>query len=239
MKRTVLIGLAGVMVAGGVLALLSATYLKSSRRPAQAKVLGSKADPTWAQADWITDYRLTERSGRDFDSKELAGNVHVVSFFFASCPGPCERQNRQLEAIQSTYAQRGVKFLSITCDPKRDSPTALSAYAKKFQADPKQWLFLTGDMKLLRRIGAEVYHVALDEQTHIETFLVYDRAGEQRGKFDWKKTEELAKMRILLDELLAETAAEAAEKAAAAEAKKVATATAAREAAKAAADKDE
>lgn len=239
MKRSALIGLAGVMVAAGVLALVSAPFVTSSRRPAEAKVVGSKADPTWAQSDWITDYRLTERSGRDFDSKELAGEVHVVSFFFASCPGPCERQNRQLEAIQSTYASRGVKFLSITCDPKRDSPTALSAYAKKFQADPKQWLFLTGDMKLLRRVGAEVYHVALDEQTHIETFLVYDRAGQQRGKFDWKKTDELAKMRLLLDELLAESLDEAEEKATAAERKKGVAADAAREAAKTAGEKDD
>lgn len=236
MNRTAAIGLAGVLVAAGVLALVSAPYLKSSRRPAEAKVVGAKADPTWAQTDWISDYKLTERSGRDFDSKELAGEVHVVSFFFASCPGPCERQNRQLETIQSTYAKRGVKFLSITCDPKRDSPTALSAYAKKFQADPKQWLFLTGDMKYLRRIGAEVYRVALDEQTHIETFLVYDRAGQQRGKFDWKKTEELAKMRLLLDELLAESTSEAEAKAADAEKKKVAAAAAAREAAQTAAE---
>lgn len=233
MKRTALIGLAGLLVVAGVLTLVSSPYLKASRRPAEVKVVGAKADPTWAQSDWITDYRLTERSGRDFDSKELAGNVHVVSFFFASCPGPCERQNRQLEAVQSTYAQRGVKFLSITCDPKRDSPAALTAYAKKFQADPKQWLFLTGDMKLLRRIGAEVYQVALDEQTHIETFLVYDKAGQQRGKFDWKKTDELAKMRLLLDELLAESTDEAASKAAEAEQKKVAAANAAREAKKA------
>lgn len=204
MKRTALIGLAALLVAGGILVLLSASYFRGRNGGVQVQVVGSTPDPEWARQDWLTDYHLTERSGRDFNSRELDGEVHVVSFFFASCPGPCERQNRQLEVIQSSYAKKGVKFLSITCDPKRDSPTALSAYAQKFQADPKQWLFLTGDLKLLRRVGAEVYGVALDEQTHVESFLVYDRAGKLRGKFPWNKPDELAKMRLLLDELLAE-----------------------------------
>ena len=196
MKRTALIGLAALLVAGGILVTAQRLVFPrpEPRRPGASGRFD--ADPEWSKQDWLTDYHLTERSGRDFDSHELDGEVHVVSFFFASCPGPCERQNRQLEAIQSSYAKKGVKFLSITCDPKRDSPTALSAYAKKFQADPKQWLFLTGDLKLLRRVGAEVYGVALDEQTHVESFLVYDRAGKLRGKFPWNKPDELAKMRF-------------------------------------------
>lgn len=212
MKRAMLLGLAVLFFAGGVLIAVSASRMKGGNR-IRTEVVGTAADPEWAKEDWISEYHLTERSGRDFDSKELAGEVHVVSFFFASCPGPCERQNRQLEAIQSDFAKKGVKFLSITCDPKRDSPTALSAYAKKFQADPQQWLFLTGDLKLLRRIGAEVYGVALDEMTHVESFLVYDRAGQLRGKFPWNKPEKLAELRVLLDELLAESVSDAQAKA--------------------------
>lgn len=210
MKRTALWGLALLLIAGGVLLAISASRIGRRNSGLQAQLVGSASDPAWARQDWLTDYHLTERSGRDFDSHELAGDVHVVSFFFASCPGPCERQNRQLEVIHSAYAAQGVKFLSITCDPKRDTPTALSQYARKFQADPQQWLFLTGDMKLLRRVGAEVYGVALDEQTHVESFLVYDRAGKLRGKFPWNKPDELIKMRSLLDELLAETREQAA-----------------------------
>lgn len=212
MKRAMLLGLAVLFVAGGILIAVSASRMKGGSR-IRTEVVGTAADPEWAKEDWISEYHLTERSGRDFDSKELAGEVHVVSFFFASCPGPCERQNRQLEAIQSDFAKKGVKFLSITCDPKRDSPTALSAYAKKFQADPQQWLFLTGDLKLLRRIGAEVYGVALGEMTHVESFLVYDRAGQLRGKFPWNKPEKLAELRVMLDQLLAESLEDAQAKA--------------------------
>ncbi|MFO0906197.1 MAG: SCO family protein [Pirellulales bacterium] len=200
MNRKLLAAAAVLFVAGGALLALTASRMKQGPK---AESLGAKPDPEWSKVDWITDYHLTERSGRDFDSKELKGQIHVVSFFFASCPGPCERQNRQLSVIHDEFAKRGVKFLSITCDPKRDTPEALSTYAKKFQADADQWLFLTGDMLLLRRVGAEVYGVPLDEQTHVEKFFVYDKEGNLVGKYAWNKADAIAEMRQALEDLLA------------------------------------
>ena len=59
-------------------------------------------------------------------------------------------------------------------------------------------------MLLLRRVGAEVYGVPLDEQTHVERFLVYDKEGNLAGKYAWNKPEAIAEMRQALDDLLAD-----------------------------------
>ena len=47
--------------------------------------------------------------------------------------------------VQSAGNVDGVKFVSISVDPKNDTPEVLTAYAERFQADRARWLFLTGD----------------------------------------------------------------------------------------------
>ena len=54
---------------------------------------GEREPPAVADAGCATTRRaagatlqLTERSGREFDSQELDGQVWVASFFFSSCP---------------------------------------------------------------------------------------------------------------------------------------------------------
>lgn len=219
MKRPMILGLAVMLLAGGLLALIVAQKRRGEHSDVvQATSIGSEVDPEWKKQGWIEDYQLTERSGRTFDSIELAGQVHVVSFFFAMCPGPCLRQNQALQVVQAAYAPKGVTFLSITCDPKRDTPPVLRNYARQFNADPQRWLFLTGELSLIRRIGAEKYNVPVDEMSHTEAFLVYDKSGEMRGKFNWKDPEKLAEMRVMLDQLLAEEPPKADDKADASEA---------------------
>ena len=94
----------------------------------------------------LTQFTLTERSGKPFGTDDLRGHVHVVSFFFASCPSTCRQQNERMQQLQFANKGKDVKFLSITCDPDRDTPTALRLYADIFNADKDQWLFLTGDL---------------------------------------------------------------------------------------------
>ena len=156
-----------------------------------------------ADKEWLTDYTLTERSGESFSSKELDGDVHVVSFFFATCPHYCTFQNRKVSELHKEFGDQGVKFVSITCDPTNDTPAALNKYAKQFGAD-ENWLFLTGDMLYLRRIGAEKYQVAVAPQTHTERLIVVDRWGKIRNTFHWNNGEQIAEMKKLLAELLAE-----------------------------------
>ncbi len=99
-----------------------------------------------------------------------------------------------------------VVFLSITCDPDNDTPAALTQYASIFSADPKHWLFLTGDLLLLRRIGAEMYELAVDTQTHSEHLVLVDRWGKVHGRYRWRNHPgELTEMKQAFAELLAQT----------------------------------
>jgi len=205
MKRTALYGVALLFFAAGTLLLLTAGRMGRDRNSTRLETMQVVLDESWKSDELLKDYKLAERSGRLFDSHELDGQVHVVSFFFTSCPTACFRQNMQVQLLHEAFASKGVKFVSITCDPDKDSPQVLAEYARRFRAREDAWYFLTGDLLHIRRVAAEVYRVALDKETHSEKLIVVDRWGAMRGTYHWSKTDEMAAIRLQLDRLLAET----------------------------------
>ena len=54
-------------------------------------------------------------------------------------PGPHSEDAREAKLWGTS-----VEFVSITLDPKRDTPEVLNRYAQLFGADPAAWHFLTG-----------------------------------------------------------------------------------------------
>lgn len=209
MKKSTLLAAASTCIAAGCV-IFALTYFASKRPRFGSEVKITKATGNSKEANakgtnepWLTDYDLTERTGATFGRKDLLGKVHVVSFFFASCPGTCREQNNRLAGVHSEFKAKGVKFVSITCDPETDTPAKLREYALLYSAPEDSWKFLTGELPYIRRVAAEVYRVPLDLKTHVEKFLVVDQTGKLRGSFSWGNASSMKEMRLLIDELLA------------------------------------
>ena len=194
-----------LLVAGGLFGMVAI----SRARDVRSRVVSVEPDKSFvgkvADSSWLTEFTLTERSGKKFSSRELAGKVHVVNFFFSRCPTVCRSQTAAVGSLAKELGPEGVVFLSITCDPANDTPAALAVYAQEFEADPEDWLFLTGDLTYLRRVGAEMYSLPVDVGTHSEKLTVVDKWGQIRSRFSWKDVKEMAAMKQMLKDLLAET----------------------------------
>lgn len=135
---------------------------------------------------WLTKFELVERSGKTISSeKDLKGQPYVAGFFFTLCPTICPRQNEKVQQLQQRFKDRPVRFLSISCDPEIDTPAVLTEYAKRFDADPQQWLFLTGELPYIRRVGAEMYLLPVQRRFHAEKFVLVDAEGENVGFYAW------------------------------------------------------
>lgn len=208
MNRTAVFGLAVVLLAGGVL-LVASPLARSFRKPAvEAKKVEIVVDESYQEEPGIlTEYTLTERSGRKFHSKELDGKVHLANFFFSMCPRECPRQTAEVARIDNEFGPRGVRFVSITCDPERDTPLKLQEYANGFNADRERWSFLTGEFEYIRRVAAEIYQLGLPPtpMAHTPHLIIVDKWGEIRGRFSWQSPEEMKELRELLETTLAET----------------------------------
>ena len=55
-----------------------------------------------------------------------------------------------------------MSLVSFSVDPENDTPPVLLAYAQRFDADSKNWFFLTGDLDVVKRTVVDGFKLALD-----------------------------------------------------------------------------
>jgi protein SCO1/2 len=132
----------------------------------------------------VPPFHMVAQDGKPFDSATLAGHVWVADFIFTNCPGPCLRMSSQMRKVQAaTAGSPAIRLLSFTVDPARDSPSALAAFASRYQADPARWSFLTGEPATLQILSRDTFKLGDVDGTmnHSTRFVLVDKRGRVRG----------------------------------------------------------
>jgi protein SCO1/2 len=79
----------------------------------------------------------------------VKGRVVLINFMFTTCRSVCPRATENLARVAEGLGdrlEREVRLISVTVDPRRDTPPVLKKYASRFSA-PAGWYFVTGDEK--------------------------------------------------------------------------------------------
>ena len=93
---------------------------------------------------------LTDQQGRSFRLADCRGKAVLVSFVFTTCNGTCPATTARLGGVAAELKRQGlfekdqVRLVSITLDPKRDTPKALRRYRELYDVRGDHWSFLTG-----------------------------------------------------------------------------------------------
>lgn len=191
-------GLLGAAAMRGKMTRPTATDTPLSHNPArELPVLGS-----------ISDFELTERSGKTVTRADLQDSVTIVDFIFTYCGGICPIMTSQMKTLQDHFdARTPIRFLSISVDPERDTPKALSSFAKRYDADPERWWFLTGDtyviyrlcresfMLTVERVGEDKLEADMEPVMHSPKFVLLDRDVRIRGYYDGTIPEEVDQLK--------------------------------------------
>jgi protein SCO1 len=133
------------------------------------------------------NFILIDQDNQRFDSAKLRGKVVALNFIFTTCSDVCPIFTANLAQVQQTlngrYGER-VFFVSVTTDPEVDSPKVLKAYAQRYNADLKNWAFLTGSETELNRVwksfGIRVIRKARGLIQHDSLTTVIDQQGARR-----------------------------------------------------------
>ena len=126
----------------------------------------------------VAPFRLVGRDGGEFDSGDLDGKVWIASFFFTRCESACVTLNNTIADLIAEMPENGVQFVSITVDPKRDTPERLAEYAQHYDVDAhRRWDFLTGQMSDIKNVAKDSFSVSVDLVTHSDRMILVDRDG--------------------------------------------------------------
>jgi protein SCO1/2 len=142
----------------------------------------------------LGEFSLTDENGRIVTRTELEGKILVVSFLFTGCALTCpEVTQRMAEIQQLTATNDDVRLVSLTVDPRTDTPPVLAKWGARFGADTNRWYFLTGNKPVLHGLIAQSF-LAQDNSdpfnsmpgnfTGTERIAVVDQHGRTRIYFD-------------------------------------------------------
>lgn len=139
----------------------------------------------------LPDFSLTERSGQTVRLADFAGKVWVADFFYTTCPGPCPMLSSRLSGVQKSIgSDPGVRLVSISVDPDKDTPEVLKTYAERFKAG-EHWLFLTGQREAIYSLAREGFKLPVAEApaqggliTHSTRLILVDKTGAVRGFYE-------------------------------------------------------
>lgn len=159
----------------------------------------------------VPEFSFTSQTGETVTREDLAGSIWVADFIFTRCPNPCPIMSDRMQELQEAIKKKGgnVRLVTVTVDPEHDTPEVLAAYAKRYDADPSLWKFLTGEPEAIREFVTRgmLQPLAKDPANvpvHSQRFLVVDSEGILRSYHDLDDPELLPKLLMDIGTLMRE-----------------------------------
>jgi protein SCO1/2 len=183
----------------GFLAFVFPKIKESEERKPKLPIIGND------QNHHVSPFSFVNQEGKTITNDDVKGKIYIVDYFFATCKGICPKMNENMEKVyKSIKGDKGVMILSHTVDPTKDTIKALKEYSLRFDADPNQWYFLTGDKKALYEMARYSYLISAEDDTtgvsvdedfiHDKHFALVDKHGRIRGFYDGLADKDVQKL---------------------------------------------
>jgi protein SCO1/2 len=153
---------------------------------------------------------FVDQDGRNRAFADFKGSRLVVTFIYTQCPMPtfCPLLDRRFASMQQPLkddaSMTDVRLVTISFDPATDTPPVLKAHARRLNADPERWTFLTGDRdevdRFASRFGVQVSRSLSDQRdiTHNLRTAIVDPNGTLVKVYtgnDWTTEQVLADLK--------------------------------------------
>jgi cytochrome oxidase Cu insertion factor (SCO1/SenC/PrrC family) len=143
--------------------------------PEAAPVAATPSEEARARA-YFTDLPVVTQHGQElqFFTDVLKDRVVLVSLFYTNCTGMCPITNSKLAEVQEILGEeigKEIFIVSISLDPRNDTPEVLKDYAAKFEAGDG-WLFLTGSEQDLKTITYRLGQTDPQIEAHVPYIML-------------------------------------------------------------------
>jgi protein SCO1/2 len=162
-----------------VMAGMAALTLGCSKKNAELPVIAELPAPG-----------LLDQDGQVFDREALEGKLWVTSFIFTHCRATCPMLVAQMKKLQGRLGDvSSARLLSVSVDPRNDTPAVIKAYMESNQIDERNWRFVTGTEKAVQDFVVGGFKVGYGrmqwstELTHSNSFALVDEQARIRGYY--------------------------------------------------------
>jgi protein SCO1/2 len=183
----------------------------------------SDADEPLPVLTTLDGFSLSDQRARTVKLDDLRGQVWIADFIFTGCQSACPMLTTRMRSLQKHLEEREralgrelpVRLVSFSVDPEVDTPDKLLAYAEKWGADERRWLFLTGSLGEMNRAVTRGMKIPFEkggadtaafDVMHGERIVVVDKAGRIRGYFE-TDPDGMARIKGAIEALVAEKGA--------------------------------
>jgi cytochrome oxidase Cu insertion factor (SCO1/SenC/PrrC family) len=124
----------------------------------------------------IEDFSLTDQMGENYSFYDDSNEVTVVAFIFTSCPDVCPVITQLMKSVENSLSdneKQDVTFISITVDPRYDTPERLKEYTGIHGVE---WPHLTGTNEQLSPVW-DTFGITVNESV-IDAHVMDYQPGE-------------------------------------------------------------
>ena len=140
----------------------------------------------------VPEFTLTDQHGAAVSLSSLRGTVIAITFIYSRCPLPdyCPRMVANLAEVKNRYRDRlgrDLTLLTVTFDPKYDTPEVLNNFAARYGGNVPGWHFLSGSPEAIAAVCASFGIEYWPDQgliTHTLQTAVIDREGRLRASVE-------------------------------------------------------
>ncbi|MCX8491286.1 MAG: SCO family protein [Cyclobacteriaceae bacterium] len=150
----------------------------------------------------IAKFQFIDQDSALVNNETFKDKIYVADFFFTSCRTICPIMKTQMVRVyEATQEMPDVLLLSYTIDPEYDTVALLHDFAERLDVESRRWHFVTGVKDSIYKIAQTSYFAtAMEDKTepdgfiHSGAFLLIDKKGRIRGKYDGTKEEEVNRL---------------------------------------------
>lgn len=163
----------------------------------------------WEHPRMVPNWHLQNQDGRPLALKQWQGRYVVVDFIYTSCAAACPLLGMGMLKLQQEFKkaleQDRLQLLSVSFDPKTDTPKRLRAHLSHFSAHGENWVAArpthpAEKKAILNFFGVTVIPNEAGGYTHSAGYYIINPEGQLVAAFGLEK---LAKLKDYLTKVLA------------------------------------
>ncbi len=131
------------------------------------------------------DFALLDQYAEPITPERLEGKAFVLNFIFTRCQeaNMCPLSTSKMSQLQRMAAQKGIEdlaFVSVTLDPKYDTPGVLRTYAETYGIDGSNFHFVTGEKAAVHQMIRSMGITAIEDGENVIHSLATTLIGPDR-----------------------------------------------------------